>query len=82
MKGHSSVDESMLTGESVPVEKQPGDPLIGGSMNYHGAMELEVTRTGTDTTLSRIIRLIEDAQGKRLLFPSWQTRWQEYLFQR
>lgn len=65
VKGHSSVDESMLTGESVPVEKQPGDPLIGGSMNYHGAMELEVTRTGTDTTLSRIIRLIEDAQGKK-----------------
>lgn len=63
--GHSSVDESMLTGESIPVEKLAGDLLIGGSMNYNGVMELEVTRTGTDTTLSKIIRLIEDAQGKK-----------------
>lgn len=65
VKGNSSVDESMLTGESIPVEKQPGDGLIGGSMNYNGVMELEVTRTGTDTTLSKIIKLIEDAQGKK-----------------
>ena len=65
IKGSSSVDESMLTGESIPVEKEKGDTLIGGSMNYNGAMELEVTRTGTDTTLSKIIRLIEEAQGKK-----------------
>lgn len=65
VKGASSVDESMLTGESIPVEKQVGDSLIGGSMNYNGAMELLVTRIGTDTTLSRIIRLIEEAQGKK-----------------
>lgn len=65
VKGESSVDESMLTGESIPVEKQAGDSLIGGSMNYNGAMEMEVTRTGTDTTLSKIIRLIEEAQGKK-----------------
>lgn len=63
--GNSSVDESMLTGESIPVEKQAGDTLIGGSMNYNGAMEMEVTRTGTETTLSKIIKLIEDAQGKK-----------------
>lgn len=65
IKGNSSVDESMLTGESVPVEKRPGNILIGGSMNYNGAMELEVTHTGTETTLSKIIKLIEDAQGKK-----------------
>lgn len=65
VKGISSVDESMLTGESIPVEKQPGDTLIGGSMNYNGAMELEVTHTGKDTTLAKIIKLIEDAQGKK-----------------
>ena len=63
--GSSSVDESMLTGESIPVEKQTGDMLIGGSMNYNGALEMEVTRTGAETTLSKIIRLIEDAQGKK-----------------
>lgn len=65
VKGSSSVDESMLTGESIPVEKQEGDSLIGGSMNYNGAMEMEVTRTGNDTTLSKIIKMIEDAQGRK-----------------
>ncbi|PNV63958.1 copper-translocating P-type ATPase [Clostridium sp. chh4-2] len=65
VKGSSSVDESMLTGESIPVEKENGDVLIGGSMNYNGAMESKVTRTGKDTTLSKIIKLIEDAQGKK-----------------
>ncbi|MFR1832625.1 MAG: heavy metal translocating P-type ATPase [Lachnospiraceae bacterium] len=65
VRGSSSVDESMLTGESVPVEKELGDTVIGGSMNYNGAMEVEVTRTGSDTTLSKIIKMIEDAQGKK-----------------
>lgn len=65
VKGSSSVDESMLTGESIPVEKQAGDRVIGGSMNYNGAMEVEVVHVGSDTTLSKIIRMIEDAQGKK-----------------
>ncbi len=65
VNGSSSVDESMLTGESVPVEKNIGDSVIGGSMNYHGAMEIEVTRVGSDTTLSKIVKLVEDAQGKK-----------------
>lgn len=65
VRGNSSVDESMLTGESIPVEKAEGDNLIGGSMNYNGAMEMEVTHIGNDTTLSKIIRMIEDAQGKK-----------------
>ena len=64
-RGSSSVDESMLTGESIPVEKQAGDSVIGGSMNYNGAMEVEVTHVGSDTTLSKIIKMIEDAQGKK-----------------
>lgn len=65
VQGSSSVDESMLTGESIPVEKQTGDNVIGGSMNYNGAMEVEVTHVGNDTTLSKIIKMIEDAQGKK-----------------
>lgn len=65
IKGSSSVDESMLTGESIPVDKSVGDTVIGGSINYNGAMEVEVTRIGEDTTLSKIIKLIEDAQGKK-----------------
>ncbi|WP_230397538.1 heavy metal translocating P-type ATPase [Novisyntrophococcus fermenticellae] len=64
-QGVSSVDESMLTGESIPVEKEPGDEVIGGSMNYNGAMQVTVSRVGSDTTLAKIIKLMEDAQGKK-----------------
>lgn len=63
--GNSSVDESMLTGESIPVEKQESDEVIGGSINYNGVLYVKITRTGEDTTLSKIIKLIEDAQGKK-----------------
>lgn len=63
--GSSSVDESMLTGESIPVEKAEGDSLIGGSMNYNGAMEASVVHVGKDTTLSKIVKMMEDAQGKK-----------------
>ncbi len=65
LSGSSSIDESMLTGESIPVEKGPGDTVIGGSMNYNGSFEIEVTKTGSDTTLSKIIKLVEDAQGRK-----------------
>ena len=65
VKGNSSVDESMLTGESIPVEKEAGDEVIGGSMNYNGAMQIQVTHTGSDTTLAKIIQLMEEAQGKK-----------------
>lgn len=65
LKGSSSVDESMLTGESIPVEKEEGAEVIGGSMNYNGAMQVKVTHTGSDTTLAKIIKLMEDAQGKK-----------------
>ncbi len=64
-EGSSGVDESMLTGESLPVEKTVGSELIGGSLNTGGALYAEVTRVGEDTTLSKIIKLVEDAQGKK-----------------
>ena len=63
--GASSVDESMLTGESVPIEKVVGDEVIGGSSNYQGALTVKVSHIGEDTTLAKIVKLMEDAQGKK-----------------
>ncbi len=64
-EGLSSVDESMLTGESLPVEKQPDSPVTGGSINGEGLIRFRVTKIGADTALSKIIRLVEDAQSKK-----------------
>ncbi|MDD2511298.1 MAG: heavy metal translocating P-type ATPase [Syntrophomonas sp.] len=64
-EGHSAVDESMLTGESLPVEKRPGDPVVGASINKNGSLKFVVTRTGQDTTLAQIIRIVEEAQGSK-----------------
>ncbi len=60
--GHSSVDEKMLTGESVPVEKTSGDEVIGGTINGTGSFKFKATRVGSDTTLSQIITMVEEAQ--------------------
>lgn len=61
IKGTSFVDESALTGESIPVEKQEGDKLISASMNKNGSMQMRATKVGKDTTLSQIITLVENA---------------------
>ena len=65
LDGNTSVDESMLTGESIPVEKAGGDDVIGGSVNYQGAVTVKVTHVGADTTLAKIVKMMEDAQGKK-----------------
>ncbi|MEI7890808.1 MAG: heavy metal translocating P-type ATPase [bacterium] len=64
-KGSSAVDESMITGESMPVEKQTGDGVIGGTVNKTGSFEFEATKIGSETALAQIIRLIEEAQGSK-----------------
>lgn len=64
-KGHTAIDESMLTGESIPVEKSKGDTVIGASINTSGRIEYQATKVGKDTVLAQIIRLVEEAQGSK-----------------
>ena len=65
VKGHSSLDESMISGESIPVDKTVGDKVIGATVNKFGSFQFEATNIGENTVLSQIIRLVEDAQGSK-----------------
>lgn len=65
VEGRTSVDESMLTGESIPVEKNPGDRVVGASINKNGTIRFKATKVGKDTVLAQIIKLVEDAQGSK-----------------
>lgn len=65
IEGLTSVDESMLTGESIPVEKSVGDAIVGASINKNGTIRYKATKVGKDTALSQIIKLVEDAQGSK-----------------
>ena len=72
--GDSDVNQSPITGESLPVEKRPGDEVFAGSINGHGALEVETTRLARDTTLARIIHLVETAQAQRAPAQSFVDR--------
>ena len=65
LEGRSAVDESMLTGESLPVEKGPGDEVIGATLNRTGSFRFRATKVGRDTALAQIVRLVEEAQGSK-----------------
>ncbi|MGD8292230.1 MAG: heavy metal translocating P-type ATPase [Desulfobacterales bacterium] len=65
LDGQSAVDESMLSGEPLPVDKQPGDMIVGGSINGEGLLRFSATRVGKETALAQIIRLVQEAQGSK-----------------
>ncbi len=74
MKGTSAIDESMITGESLPVEKEVNDMVTGGTMNKTGSFEFKATRVGSETTLSQIIKLVEEAQGSKAPIQAFADR--------
>ncbi len=65
VEGHSSIDESMITGEPIPVDKKVGDVVVGGTINKHGSFKFRATKIGADTLLAQIIKMVEDAQGSK-----------------
>ncbi len=78
MKGLTSIDESMLTGESIPVEKKEGDRVFGATMNGNGSIEFRAEKIGADSALGQIIRFVEDAQGSKApiqAFADWISSW-------
>lgn len=74
ISGHSAIDESMVTGESIPVDKGPGDIVIGGTLNTLGSFEFVATRVGSETMLAQIVQLIEDAQGSKAPIQAFADR--------
>ncbi|MCC6487455.1 MAG: heavy metal translocating P-type ATPase [Candidatus Hydrogenedentes bacterium] len=77
-KGRTKVNQAPITGESKPVTKEPGDPVYAGTINDEGAFEFEATKEASDTTLARIIRMVEDAQSRRAESEQWVEKFARY----
>jgi P-type Cu+ transporter len=73
LSGRSAVDQSLLTGESLPVEKRQGDEVVGGTINGSGSFRFEATKVGRDTALAQIVRLVQEAQGAKAPIQRWRT---------
>ncbi len=80
VEGHSAVDESMLTGESIPIEKEDGDAVIGGSVNKEGSLVVEVEKTGEDSYLSQVITMVKEAQESKSRTQDLTNRAAKWLF--
>ena len=80
IEGHTTVDESMATGESMPVERVPGDQLIGATVNLNGLVKVRATKVGKDTFLAQVIRMVEEARGARYPSRNLPTRLQQSLY--
>ena len=79
LEGRSAIDESMATGESLPVSRGPGDEVIGSTINHHGLLRVEATRIGQDTFLSQVVKLVEEAQGTKVPIQEFADRVTSYF---
>ena len=75
LKGESAVDQSAITGESLPVDRLPGDKVVSGGINRYGAIEIKALRVGADSSLARLIRLVEEADNKKAKLARTADRW-------
>ncbi|HLW46193.1 MAG TPA: copper-translocating P-type ATPase [bacterium] len=78
-EGETAIDESLVTGESIPVPKRPGDPVVGGSVNQSGSVRFRATKVGDETALARIVKLVEEAQLSKAPGQRIADRWAQYL---